>query len=46
MDLANLKLFSMTAKKLDWLSKRQIVLSQNFASADMPYYAPRDLCRR
>lgn len=43
MDLTNLKLFSMTAKKLDWLSKRQIVLSQNLANADTPSYAPRDL---
>ncbi|MEK9647431.1 MAG: hypothetical protein VW547_17980 [Alphaproteobacteria bacterium] len=43
MDLPNPRLFSMTAKKLDWLSKRQIVLSQNLANADTPSYAPRDL---
>lgn len=43
MDLTNLKLFAMTSKKLDWLSKRQIVLSQNLANADTPSYKPRDL---
>lgn len=43
MDLSNLKLFAMTAKRMDWLSKRQIVLSQNMANADTPDYAPQDL---
>ena len=43
MDLSNLKLFSMTARRIDWLSKRQVVLSQNLANADTPSYAPRDL---
>jgi len=43
MDLTNLKLFRMTAKRMDWLTRRQLVLSQNIANADTPDYAPRDL---
>ena len=43
MDLTNLKLFAMTAKRMDWLSKRQVVLSHNIANSDTGKYQPRDL---
>jgi len=43
MDLTNLKLFQMASKRMDWLSKRQQVLSQNIANSDTPGYAPKDL---
>lgn len=43
MDLTNLKLFQMATKRMDWLSKRQQVLSQNIANSDTPGYGPRDL---
>ena len=43
MDLTNLKLFQMAAKRMDWLSKRQQVLSQNIANSDTPSYAAQDL---
>ncbi|MEX2453780.1 MAG: flagellar basal body protein [Rhodospirillaceae bacterium] len=43
MDLTNLKLFQMAAKRMDWLSKRQQVLSQNIANADTPAYGAQDL---
>ena len=43
MDLTELKLFRMTAKRMDWTSKRQQVLSQNIANADTPGYAAEDL---
>ncbi len=41
MDLSNLKLFQMATKRMDWLSKRQQVLSQNIANSD-----PRATARR
>ncbi len=43
MDLTNLKLFQMAAKRMDWLSKRQQVLSQNIANSDTPGYGSQDL---
>lgn len=43
MDLTKLKLFAMTRKRMDWLSKRQEVLAQNIANADTPKYQPKDL---
>lgn len=43
MDLTNLKLFQMATKRMDWLSKRQQVLSQNIANSDTPGYGPKDL---
>lgn len=43
MDLTNLKLFQMATKRMDWLSKRQQVLSQNIANSDTPNYGPKDL---
>lgn len=43
MDLSNLKLFQMATKRMDWLSKRQQVLSQNIANSDTPGYGPKDL---
>ena len=43
MDLTNLKVFQMATKRMDWLSKRQQVLSQNIANSDTPGYAPKDL---
>lgn len=43
MDLSNLKLFQMASKRMDWLSKRQQVLSQNIANSDTPGYGPKDL---
>ena len=43
MDLTNLKLFQMATKRMDWLSKRQAVLSQNIANSDTPGYGPKDL---
>ena len=43
MDLTNLKLFQMAAKRMDWLSKRQQVLAQNVANADTPGFGSQDL---
>ena len=43
MDLTNLKLFQMATKRMDWLSNRQQVLSQNIANSDTPGYGPKDL---
>ncbi|CAN0510058.1 unnamed protein product [Laminaria digitata] len=43
MDLTNLKLFQMATKRMDWLSQRQQVLSQNIANSDTPGYGPKDL---
>lgn len=43
MDLTNLKIFQMASKRMDWLSKRQQVLSQNIANSDTPGYGPKDL---
>ncbi len=43
MDLNKLSLFGMVKKRMDWLTQRQEVLSQNIANADTPGYKARDL---
>lgn len=43
MDLSKLPLFAMASKRMAWLAKRQEVLSQNVANADLPDYVPHDL---
>ncbi len=43
MDLNKLTLFGMVKKRMDWLTQRQEVLSQNIANADTPGYKARDL---
>lgn len=43
MDLKNLRLFSMIGERLEWLSERQRVLSQNVANANTPGYRAKDL---
>jgi flagellar basal-body rod protein FlgB len=43
MDFSRLPLFGMISRRMDWLSQRQTVLSQNIANADTPDYKPRDL---
>ena len=36
-------IFSLLAKRMDWLGQRQQVLAQNIANADTPDYVPHDL---
>jgi len=36
-------IFKMANKRMDWLSQRQKVLSENVANADTPKYRPSDL---
>ena len=43
MDLSKLSLFGVVKKRMDWLTQRQEVLSQNIANADTPGYKARDL---
>jgi flagellar basal-body rod protein FlgB len=43
MDITRLPLFGMISRRMDWLTNRQTVLSQNVANADTPNYQPRDL---
>ncbi len=43
MDLGNLGLFKLMARKMDWLTQRQEVVSQNIANADTPDYKGKDL---
>jgi flagellar basal-body rod protein FlgB len=43
MDITKLPLFGMISRRMDWLSQRQTVLSQNVANADTPNFQPRDL---
>ncbi len=43
MDLNKVPLFNAVKKRLDWLSQRQEILSQNIANADTPKYRPHDL---
>jgi flagellar basal-body rod protein FlgB len=43
MDITKLPLFGMISRRMDWLSQRQTVLSQNVANSDTPNYQPRDL---
>ena len=43
MDLNSLTLFQAAKKRLQWLTQRQEVLSQNIANSDTPRYRSRDL---
>ncbi len=43
MDLSKTALFSAVKSRLQWLTQRQSVLSQNIANADTPKYKARDL---
>jgi flagellar basal-body rod protein FlgB len=43
MDLSKMAIFQMVNKRMDWLSQRQKVLSENVANADTPKYNPKDL---
>lgn len=43
MDLGNLGLFKLMSRKMDWLTQRQEVLSQNIANADTPEFKTKDL---
>ena len=43
MDLDKLGLFKLMARRMNWLTQRQEVLSQNIANADTPKYKARDI---
>lgn len=43
MDLANSSFFGMLRTRLDQLSQRQRLISENIANASTPDYRPRDL---
>lgn len=43
MDIKNIALFHAMGAKMDYLGKRQEVISQNIANADTPDYRPYDL---
>jgi flagellar basal-body rod protein FlgB len=43
MQVADIPLMSMLKDRMSWLSKRQEILSQNVAGADVPNFSPRDL---
>jgi flagellar basal-body rod protein FlgB len=43
MSFNNITLFASVRKRLDWLTQRQEVLSQNIANSDTPEYRARDL---
>ena len=43
MDLRQLPLFAMMAKRMSWLADRHSVLAENIANADSPHYQARDL---
>jgi flagellar basal-body rod protein FlgB len=43
MNLPDLPLMTMLRERMDWLSQRQNLLSQNVANADTPGYAAHDL---
>jgi flagellar basal-body rod protein FlgB len=43
MQMDDIPLMSMLKDRMSWLSKRQDVLSQNVANADLPGYTPQDL---
>lgn len=43
MAMNNLTLLNMAHQKMNWLSERQAVLSQNIANADSPSYRAQDL---
>jgi flagellar basal-body rod protein FlgB len=43
MEVGDIPLMAMLKDRMAWLGRRQDVLSQNVASADVPGYRPRDL---
>jgi flagellar basal-body rod protein FlgB len=43
MDAGQIPLLSMLKERMTWLNRRQDVLSQNVAGADVPGYKARDL---
>jgi flagellar basal-body rod protein FlgB len=43
MQINDIPLMAMLKDRMSWLSKRQDVLSQNVANADLPGYTPKDL---
>lgn len=43
MDAGQIPLMAMLKERMAWLGRRQDVLSQNIASADVPGYKPHDL---
>lgn len=43
MQTTDVPLLSLLKDRMSWLSKRQDILSQNVAGADVPGYTPRDL---
>lgn len=43
MDTSGIPLLSILKERMAWLNRRQDLLSQNVASADVPGYKPRDL---
>ena len=43
MEVSDIPLMAMLKDRMTWLGKRQDVLSQNVASADVPGYRPHDL---
>jgi len=43
MDIKDMALFQAMGAKMNYLSTRQGVISQNIANADTPEYRPRDL---
>ena len=43
MELKSMTLFQVVKKRMDWLTQRQEVLSQNIANADSPKYRAKDL---
>lgn len=45
MSIQNVPLFKAIGAKMQYLDKRQAVLSQNIANADTPNYQPKDLTK-
>lgn len=43
MDMKGAPLFSVLRAKMEWLSERQKLLSENIANSDTPGYSARDL---
>ena len=43
MDMGQIPLFSLLTQRMQWLSARQALLSQNVANADTPNYVARDM---
>jgi len=43
MDIGQIPLFSMLAKRMAWLGRRQELLSQNIANVDTPDFRAKDL---